>query len=133
MFQVHIWHIQDNKSNDQDFVELGVQCGDVSSALARALEGRRPEDFSVPARNGMERFVGWVQPAIYTARAPSTLCSTMVDIQRKITEKGERGFVSKFFGGKDDKMIINAWKSDLIIALEVFNVRSTSLVPCDRR
>jgi hypothetical protein len=55
-------------------------------------------------------------------------CSTLVEIQRKITKKGKQNAVSRLFHAKSDKETIAGWKSDLNKILLVFNVRSVVVV-----
>ena len=47
----------------------------------------------------------------------------MAEIQRKITEQGERNLVSRFIYASNDREIIT-WKLDLNKILHIFNVRS---------
>jgi hypothetical protein len=51
-------------------------------------------------------------------------CSTLAEIQRKITKKGKRNPVSQLIHAKNDKEMIAAWKSDLSKTLLIFNVSS---------
>ena len=48
----------------------------------------------------------------------------MAEIQRKITEQGERNLVSRFIYANNDREMIVTWKLDLNDNLHVFNVRS---------
>jgi hypothetical protein len=52
----------------------------------------------------------------------------VADIERRLVKWGKRNAVSKRFHAKDDKEAIANWKLDLNRLLQVFNVRSTTLV-----
>ena len=53
---------------------------------------------------------------------------TTAEIQRNIVEKGKRHWVSGILGARGDKDAIAAWKQELVMILDVFNVRSLGSV-----
>jgi hypothetical protein len=44
MFSAHV--VQDTMANDQDYVDLGLACGEECKALERGLDGRRLNELS---------------------------------------------------------------------------------------
>ena len=52
----------------------------------------------------------------------------MAEIQKKIVEHGGRIAASRFFHAVSDKDTIAAWRQDLHMILQIFNVRLISLV-----
>ena len=38
--------LQDTMANEQDYVELGLNCADICTALDRGMNGKRPDDLS---------------------------------------------------------------------------------------
>lgn len=52
---------------------------------------------------------------------------TVAKIQKKIVKQGKRDAASRFFHAKRDKDEIAAWKLELHMILQVFNVRLASL------
>ena len=47
--------IQDYMTNKQDYVELGISCGDVCQALDRGLDGRRLDELSRSVLGAIEK------------------------------------------------------------------------------
>ena len=56
-------------------------------------------------------------------------CRTVVEIQGRVTGKGERSLLSRLVHAKNDKEAIDAWKADLNGILRIFNVRSAGSPP----
>jgi hypothetical protein len=48
-------YIQDTVANNQDYVNLGLSCGDVCKALDRGLDGRRPDDLGRSVLGAIEQ------------------------------------------------------------------------------
>ena len=47
--------LQDSVVDEQDYVELGLSCADVSQALERGLEGRQMNELSRPMLGAIEK------------------------------------------------------------------------------
>ena len=47
--------LQDSVIDEQDYVELGLSCADVSQALERGLEGRQMDELSRPMLGAIEK------------------------------------------------------------------------------
>jgi len=120
--------------NKRDYVELGLGCIDICTALERGMGGKKPDDLSPSVCEAINQFTTWVktdgtQFGWFTDDA--LVRRTVGEIREKIIKRNERNAVSRLVHAKNDKERIGAWKLDLIRILQVFNVRlATSLLGC---
>ena len=54
---------QEPTLNQQDYVELGLNCVEICGALDRGTRGKRTEDLSRSVHESMDQLTTWVQPA----------------------------------------------------------------------
>ena len=50
-------------TNQVDYVELGLACADVCTALGRGMNGRRVDDLNQSVVEAIEQLTTWVEPA----------------------------------------------------------------------
>jgi len=63
--------------NQMDYVELGLACADVCTALDRGLNGKRLNDLNNPAREAINQLTTWVTLATHTLSTSLTLTSEL--------------------------------------------------------
>ena len=56
--------IQDCMINQQDYVELGLNCADICRALDRGMDGRKLDDLSRSVREAINQLTTWVKPVV---------------------------------------------------------------------
>ncbi|KAF9793424.1 kinase-like domain-containing protein [Thelephora terrestris] len=88
--------IRDSMVDKMDYVELGLACVDVCSALERAISDRREDQLDRSVLGAIEH-----------------LTTTSTEIQKNIVEVGKRSAVSRVLHAKKDKDTIAAWRLDL--------------------
>ena len=120
-------YLQDSVANKQDYLELGLNCADICTALVQGMDGKRPEDLSRSVCDAISKLTMWVKAPVpqveqYADDAPDHP-SAATDIRKNAVKKSERGHVSRLLHTKDDKDKIVAWKAELDRILHVFNVR----------
>ena len=111
----------------QDYVELGLTCADVCTALDRGLNGKRLDELSNSVCEAINQLTTW---ATYRRCAQfkhsiddAVDRRTVAEIQRKIVKRGGRNAVSRPLHAKGDKEAIATWRSDLNRILLIFDVR----------
>ena len=52
--------LQDTMANEQDYVELGLNCADICTALDRGMNGKRPDDLSQSVCKAIGQLAVWV-------------------------------------------------------------------------
>ena len=57
---------QKSLANQGDYIELGLNCGDICKALDRGTKGRGMEHFSRSVREAINQLTTWVEPAVYS-------------------------------------------------------------------
>ena len=119
--------LQDSVANKQDYLELGLNCADICTALVQGMDGKRPEDLSRSVCDAISKLTKWVKAPVpqveqYADDAPDHPRAA-TDIQKNAVKKSERGHFSRLIHTKDDKDKIVAWKLELDRILHVFNVR----------
>ena len=121
--------LQDSVANKQDYLELGLNCADICTALVRGMNvnGKRPRHLSRSVRDAISQLTMWVTAPVlqferFADDAPDH-DRAATDIQRDAIKKSERGHVSRLLRTKDDMEKIVAWKLELDRILRVFNVR----------
>jgi hypothetical protein len=117
--------------NKTDYVDLGLACANVCKVLDRGVRGRRADELSQPVFEAIEQLTTSVKPMghISSTAAYCTLNRrTIVEIQRRIIEKGQRNLFSRLAHAKDDKENLASWRLDLNKILHVFNVCSAGSV-----
>ena len=62
--RVHMF--QDSMINERDYVELGLSCADICTALDRGLNGRRVNELNQSVLEAIQQLTMWVEPAIRT-------------------------------------------------------------------
>ena len=53
--------LQDTMANEQDYVELGLNCADICTALDRGMNGKRPDDLSQSVCKAISQLAVWVK------------------------------------------------------------------------
>lgn len=96
--------IRDSIANDQDHVELGLNCADICKALDRGMKGKKTEDLSQSVHEAITQ-----------------LTTTVAEVQNDIRKQSERNRVSRLLHARNDKDKIAAWKSELDRILNIFN------------
>ena len=66
---------QDSIVNRVDYVELGLACADVCTALDRGLKGKRLSDLNSSVCEAIKQLTTWVTPAIHTLSTSLTVAS----------------------------------------------------------
>lgn len=82
--------LQDSMSNEQAYVELGLNCADICEALDQGLDGKGLDDLSQSARDAVNRLTKWVAFAVRSAGS--------IPMTRLITEPLRR-FKERLQGG----------------------------------
>lgn len=59
--------LQDSMSNEQAYVELGLNCADICEALDQGLDGKGLDDLNQSAREAVNRLTTWVELAVCSA------------------------------------------------------------------
>ena len=120
--------LQDSVANKQDYLELGLNCADICTALVQGMDGKRPEDLSRSVCDAISKLTKWVKAPVpqvdsqYADDAPDHPRAA-TEIERNAIKKSERSKFSRLLHTKDDKNKIVAWKAELDRILHVFNVR----------
>ena len=119
--------LQDSVANKQDYLELGLNCADICTALVQGMDGKRPDDLSRSVCDAISKLTEWVKAPVpqfeqYADDAPDH-ARAATDIERNAVKKSQRGHFSRLLHTKDDKNKIVAWKAELDRILHVFNVR----------
>jgi hypothetical protein len=55
---------QESTINEQDFVELGLNCADICGALDRGTNGKRLDDLGQSVCEAINQLTMWVEPAV---------------------------------------------------------------------
>ena len=50
--------------NERDYVELGLSCADICTALDRGLNGRRVDELSQSVFEAIQQLTTWVEPVM---------------------------------------------------------------------
>ena len=114
-------------ANQQDYVEIGLDCADICTALDRGMNGKRVDDLSQSVCKAISQLTVWVKPAtrfLWLADDVPDHARAASDIQKKAIEQKGRNYASRLIHAKGDKDKIVAWKLELDRILQVFNVRS---------
>ena len=53
--------------NQQDYVELGLNCADICKALDRGTNGKRLHDLSQSVCDAINQLTTWVEPVVRNA------------------------------------------------------------------
>ena len=119
--------LQDSVTNKQDYLELGLNCADICTALVQGMDGKQPEDLSRSVCDAISKLTKWVKVPVpqvkqYADDVPDHPRAA-TDIQKDAVKKSERGHFSRLLHTKDDKNKVVAWKAELDRILHVFNVR----------
>ena len=56
--------LQDSVANKQDYLELGLNCADICTALAQGMDGKRPEDLSRSVCKAISQLTKWVKAPV---------------------------------------------------------------------
>ena len=121
--------VQDTVINEQDYVELGLNCADICRTLDLATNRKRPEDrLSQFVCKEMNKLTLWVKSVGQLRQlTDDTLnCRIVGEIQNKATEHSQRNPLSRFFHARGDKDMVAAWRLELSRISYVFNVRSVT-------
>ena len=112
-------------ANQVDYVELGLVCADICTALGRGMNGKRLDDLSQSVRDAIAQLTTWVKSVVHSLEWLTDYAldrRTMAGIQRKVIKQSGRNAISRLFHARNDKETIAAWKSDLTRILHLFNV-----------
>lgn len=113
-------------SNEQDYIELGLSCGDVCQALDRGLDGRLLDDLNQPVLGAIGQLTAWDEQEIRRQNDSLTKClnpRAAAKIQKQVIKQGKRNVVSRLLYAKNGKDAITIWRQDLNRILHIFNVR----------
>jgi hypothetical protein len=126
MFDYGLRYIQDSMANEADYVELGLTCADICTALGRGMNGKRVNELSQSVCDAIAQLTTWVKLVVVHGLEYFTDnvldYRTVAEIQKKVIKQSGRNAVSRLFHAKNDKETIAAWKSNLNRTLHVFNV-----------
>ena len=63
-------------ANEQDYVDLGLSCADICTALGRGMDGKTLDDLGKLVCDAINQLTTWVEPTIHTTLVHSltTLC-----------------------------------------------------------
>ena len=50
--------------NETDYVELGLTCADICTALGRGMNGKSPDDLGQPVREAITQLTTWVKSVV---------------------------------------------------------------------
>ena len=53
--------------NEIDYVELGLACADICTALGRGMEGKKADDLNQSVRDATAQLVTWVKSAAHNS------------------------------------------------------------------
>ena len=112
-------------TNKMDYVELGLTCADICTALGRGMNRTRLDDLSQSVREAIAQLTTCVKPVVRGLEQLTDKvhdCRTVAEIQKRVIKLSRRNPVSRLFHAKNDKEMVAAWKSDLNRILHVFNV-----------
>ena len=56
--------LQDSVANKQDYLELGLNCADICTALVQGMDGKRPEDLSRSVCDAISQLTKWVKAPV---------------------------------------------------------------------
>ena len=63
--------------NETDYVELGLACADICTALGRGMDGKNLDDLSQSVSEAIGQLTTWVGPAMYSlGNSPTELLIT---------------------------------------------------------
>jgi len=65
--------IQDSMINKRDYVELGLGCIDICTAIEQGMSGKKPDDLSPSVCEAINQFTKWVKPMIHTLDGSLTM------------------------------------------------------------
>ena len=58
--------------NEGDYVELGLACAGVCTALGRGMNGKKLDDFSQSVSEAIAQLTTWVKPMMHGSDSPLT-------------------------------------------------------------
>ena len=59
--------------NETEYVELGLACAEICTALGRGLGEKNPDDLSQSVSEAIGQLTTWVEPATYSLDDPLTM------------------------------------------------------------
>ena len=68
--------------NETDYVDLGLACADICTALGRGMDGKKPDDLSQSVSEAVGQLTTWVKQTMYDSDNPLTLFLTIEPWQR---------------------------------------------------
>lgn len=117
---------QDHMADKSEWIEIGLACADVCTALDRGIGGRKQGDLSQAVYGEITQLMTWVESVMHGLDISLTCAlyhRTVAEIQRKATKYRERNIISRFLHTKSDREMVAGWRLDLNRILHVFNVR----------
>ena len=57
-------YVQESLANEQDYIDLGLNCGEICEVLDRGTKGREIERLSRSVREAINQLTACVEPAI---------------------------------------------------------------------
>ena len=76
--------VQDTVINEQDYLELGLDCADICRTLDRVTGGKNQDDLSQSMCKEMDQLILWVKP---TADSLNSLSTTRLIIELRRRSK----------------------------------------------
>jgi len=64
-FAVILTMIVESLANQQDYIELGLNCAEICKVLDRGTKGRGTEHLSRSVREAINQLTAWVEPTMY--------------------------------------------------------------------
>ena len=65
-------------SNEADYVELGLACADVCTALGRGMNGKKLDDLSQSVCDAIAQLAAWVDPVTRNLDSDSSLTISLI-------------------------------------------------------
>ena len=126
--------LQNFMANEEDYVELGLNCAEICRALDRGTNRKGLDELSKSVCDAINQLTTWVEPEVHDwDRSLTTPLDprTVAEIQGKATEHSGRNRASRFLHASRGKNEITAWKLELDRILQVFNVRWHLFLGCN--
>lgn len=58
---------QESMANQQDYVELGLNCAEICEVLDRGTRGKRAEDLTRSVHEAINQLTTWVEPTVLSS------------------------------------------------------------------
>jgi hypothetical protein len=65
-------YLQDSMANQQDYVELGLNCAEICTALGRGMNGKQLNDLNSSVRDAIGQLTRWVEQRYHSSDSSPT-------------------------------------------------------------